>query len=38
MNDFSLAICKDDPADYQVIIWDDFKPKMEKQDAVEAFT
>ena len=37
MKDFSLAICKDDPADHQVINWDDFKLEMEKQDALDAF-
>jgi len=37
MKDFTLAICKDDPTDHQVISWDDFKLVMEKQEAVEAF-
>jgi len=37
MKDYSMSICKDDPNDYKVISWDDFKLVMEKQEAVDAF-
>lgn len=36
MKKYSLAICKNDPADYQIIAWTDFEKVMRKNNIGEA--